>query len=58
MITLSEYTARTSFDPGATHSFMFNTFANKLDKSPELLRIQLIISTPLGTEVVARTKYE
>jgi len=28
-----------------------------LDKSPESLQIQLIISTPLGTEMVARTKY-
>ena len=55
--TLSRYTARTLFDPGTTHSFISNAFANELNKSPESLQIQLIISTPLGTEMVARTKY-
>ena len=39
-----------------TH-FFSNVFANKLDKSPESLPIQLIISTPLEIEMIARTKY-
>ena len=58
MITLSGYTARALFDPRATHSFISNAFANKLDKSPKSLQIQLIISAPLGTEIVARTIYK
>ena len=36
---------------------MTYTFANKLNRSPESLQTQLIIFTPLGTQMVARTKY-
>ena len=55
-ITLSGHIAQTILDLGVTHLFTSNAFANKLNKSSEPLHIQLIISTPLETEVVSRTK--
>ena len=45
--------ARVLFDPGATHSFVSAAFAFKLNKKPELLEFQLIISIPLGAEMTA-----
>ena len=36
-ITLSGHIARTMFDPEVTHSFISNSFSNKLNRYPELL---------------------
>ena len=58
MIILPGYTTRALFDPGTTHSFISNAFVNKLDKFFKLLLIQLIISAPLWTKIIARTIYE
>jgi len=37
MISISGHIARALFDLGATHSFIFSTFAYKLNQTPELL---------------------
>jgi len=58
IITLSGHVARTLFDPGATHSFVSNAFAGKLDRTPQPLNFQLVISTPVGAEVIASAKYK
>ena len=52
------HTARVLFDPGATHSFISTAFASKLNKKPELLEFQLIISTPKGEEMIATRCYK
>jgi len=46
------------FDSGATHSFASNAFAYKLNKNHELLSSQLIISTPLGVEIISSMYYK
>jgi len=58
MITLSRHIARTLFDLGATHSFISNAFNSKLDRTTQPLKFQLVISTPLGAEVIASAKYK
>ena len=47
------HTAQVLFDPSATHSFVSATFPSKLNKKPEPLKFQLIISTPIGAEIIA-----
>jgi len=47
------HTAREFFDSGAAHYFVSAAFASKLNKKPELLEFQLIISIPLGAEMTA-----
>jgi len=42
------HTVRVLFDPDAIYSFISTIFASKLNKKPELLEFQLIISTPIG----------
>ena len=58
MISISGYIGRALFDPSATHSFISSAFANKLNQPPEFLEFQLSISTLVGVEIVASTKYE
>lgn len=40
------------------HSFIPDAFAYKLNKSSELLNMQLAISTPLGTEILTNLIYK
>jgi len=52
------HTARVLFDLSATHSFVSATFAFKLNKKSKPLKFQLIISTPIGAEMIASRCYE
>jgi len=56
MVSISGYTAHALFDPGATHSFISNVFAYKLNRPPESLGFQLIISTPVGIKRITSTR--
>ena len=58
MISLSGHTAHALFDPCATHSFISSAFAYKLNQSPESLGFQLVISTPVGVEMISSTRYK
>ena len=40
--------AKVLFDPSSTHSFVSCAFAKNHDKSPELLDLELSVSTPVG----------
>jgi len=52
IIRIMGHTTRVLFDHGATYSFVSTTFASKLNKKPEPLKFQLIISTSLGAELI------
>ena len=58
MISSLGYTTQALFDPGATHSFISSAFAYKLNQSPESLGFQLVISTPVGVEMISSTRYK
>jgi len=53
IICIMGHTTRVLFDPGATHSFVSATFASKLEKESAPMKFQFIISTPLGTKLIA-----
>ena len=53
IISIMGHTARVLFDPGTTHSFVFSIFASKLNKKSKSLEFQLIVSTPIGAEMIA-----
>jgi len=57
MISISGHITHALFDPGATHTFISSAFAYKLNQTPEPLRFQLVVSTPIGVKVITRTKY-
>ena len=57
-INIMEYTARILFDPSATHSFVFSAFISKLNMKPELLKFQLIVSTPICAKLIASMYYK
>jgi len=57
MIFISGYIAHALFDPGATHSFISNAFAYKLNQVSEPLEFQLVVSTPVGVKIIGSTKY-
>ena len=50
--------ARPLFNPSATHSLKSSAFASKLNQSPESLEFQLVISTPVGVEMISSTRYK
>jgi len=52
------HTNRVLFDSGATHFFVSVIFASKLNKKSEPLEFQLIISTPIGAEMIASRCYK
>ena len=56
-ISISGHIAHVLFDPGATHSFISNAFAYKLNQVSELLEFQLVVSTPIGVKIITSTKY-
>ena len=49
-IYLARYNAQLLFDPSATHSFISFIFASKINKEPESMKFQLVVSTPVGAE--------
>ena len=57
-INLMGHIARLLFDPGAAYSFVFSAFASKLNMKPEPLKFQLVISTPIGAEMVTYIYYK
>ena len=56
-VCLARYTARVLFDPGATHSFISFAFASKMNNESESMKFQLVVSTPVGVELVTNTYY-
>ena len=57
-INLMGHIARVLFDPGATYSFVSSAFASKLNMKPEPLKFQLVILTPIGSEMVTNMYYK
>lgn len=45
-------------DPGSTHFFMSSRLMTHIDATPELLKYELVISTPLGKTMVAELVYK
>ena len=56
MISISGHIAHALFDPGATHLFIYSTFASKLNQVSEPLGFQLVVSIPIGV-IIASTRY-
>ena len=57
-IRLSERIARVLFDSGASNSFISSSFATKINKKPEPLSFQLVVSTPVGTTLTTNVYYK
>ena len=57
LVSTSGYTAHALFYSGAMHSFLSSMFAYKLNQPSESLGLQLIISSPVGTMKITRTRY-
>ncbi|XP_072980902.1 uncharacterized protein [Typha angustifolia] len=57
-LNLFSHTARVLFDPGATHSFISNSFACHADILMEPLEDILLIATPVGETVVIDSAYK
>ena len=57
MLSICSQDACVLFDPGATHSFVSPIFASCLWSDPSLLDVPLIVTTPMGDCLLAKTVY-
>jgi len=57
-ICLSINIAQVLFDPGATYSFISSSFATKINKESEPMNFQLVVSTPVGAELITIMYYK
>ncbi|CAJ2633390.1 unnamed protein product [Trifolium pratense] len=57
MLSICSHDACVLFDPGATHSFVSRPFAACLGIDPSLLEVPLMVATPIGDYLLAKTIY-
>ncbi|XP_073017797.1 uncharacterized protein [Primulina eburnea] len=57
-VTILSSSAKTLFDPGATHSFISKVFVHKLPLLPEQLPYSFEINSPLGTTMITDIIYK